>query len=250
MSTVFESSFNGSRAAPRSSATVNGRPGALRRLAIWLRLAQPSPASKVEAQRRRSGQQRAALFAAGEQMLAQSRRDNHAVSVVVFDLSDLPEVESVFGAAVVHEVLAEVVLRLQDLATSRGLVIRTGATVFTVLIPGLGRDRAQLAIEKTMGSPCCIELNAGDHEIVLVPDFALHTVRSGSPGLAQVQQELRRQIEDARRIEDRRRRYLQKERESHTRPMDLRAGTARVSPVEREPAAPDHQPTMPVPLRA
>lgn len=251
MSTVFESSFNGSRAARSASAAGAGSAGAIHRLAVWLGLARPAPPRKTVApQRRHPGQQHAALFAAGEQMLAQSRRDNHALSVVVFDLNDLPELENVFGAAVVREVLDEVALRLQDLATNRGLVIRSGPTIFTVLIPGSGRDRTHLAIEDTMGSPCCIELNAGDHEIVLIPDFELHTVRSGSPGLAQIEQDLRRQIEQAQIREARRRRYLQKERESHTRPMDLRMGATQVSSIEHQPAAPADHSTVPVPLRA
>ena len=257
MSTVFESSFNGSRAARRSSAAGAGEAGAIHRLAVWLGLAWPASLRKTAAPQHRHPEQRhAAVFAVGEQMLAQSRRNNHALSVVVFDLSDLPELENVFGAAVVLEVLAEVALRLQDLATSRGLVIRSGPTLFTVLIPGFGRDRTHLAIEDTMGSPCCIELNAGDHEIVLIPDFELHTVQSGSPGLAEIQQDLRRQIEQAQTREARRRRYLQKERESHTRPMALRMGATRVTSDEQQPAAPadhaDHadQATVPVPLRA
>jgi GGDEF domain-containing protein len=251
MSTVFESSFNGSRAVPRASDTVHGVSRAIDRLAAWLGLARPAPQCKTAApQRRDSVRRHAALFAAGEQMLAQARLDNHALSVVVFELSDLPELESVFGAPVVREVLVEVATRLQDLATTRGLVIRTGPTFFTVLIPGFGRDRTHLAIEETMGSPCCIELNAGDHEIVLIPDFKLHTVRPGSPGLAQIQQDLRRQIEEAQTREARRRRYLQKERESHTRPMDLRMGATRTTSVEHQHAAPAHQATVPVPLRA
>lgn len=251
MSIVFESSFAGARRAPQVSSAVTGESGALHRLAIWLGLARAVPPRDIAAaQRRQAGQQRAALFAAGEALLARARRDNHALSVVVFELSDLPELESVFGAAVVREVMAEVLLRLQALATNRGLAIRTGPTLFTVLIPGVGRDRAQAAIEQTMGSACCIELNAGDHEIVLIPDFKLHTVRSGSPGLAQVHQDLRRQIEEARTVEDRRRRYLQKERESHTRPMNLRKEAARARSIERQPPAPLHLPTVPVPLRA
>ncbi|GAC1601654.1 MAG: hypothetical protein NVS3B2_04730 [Ramlibacter sp.] len=251
MSTVFESSFHGPRATPRAAATPTRDPGWLHRLALWLGLARAAPARKAAApQRGHSQQQRAALFAACEQMLAQARRDNHALSVVVFDLSDLPELETVFGAPIVRQVLAEVAIRLQDLATSRGLVIRSGPTLFTVLLPGIGRDRAYLAIEKTMGRPCCIELNAGDHEIVLVPDFKLHAVRAGSPGLAQIQLELRQQIAQAQKQERLRRRYLQKERESHTRALALRTDAARAQLAVRQPPAAVHLPTVPVPLRS
>jgi len=161
------------------------------------------------------------MLKAGEKLLARARSENQPLTMAVFDLDDLPEMESVFGAIVTREVVAQVALRLQGIAGSRGLVIRTDATVFTVLMPGFGRDRAQHAIERTMGKPCCIELDADDHEIVLVPEVKVHSFRADSPSMEQVYIELRRAISQAQHLEQRRQRYLQRERESHTRPTDL-----------------------------
>ncbi len=169
--------------------------------------------------------------------------------MAVFDLSDLPELESVFGPEVAREVMAQVSSRLQELATGKGLVMRTEGTVFTVLMPGFGRDRALQAIERTMGSPCCIELDADDHEIVLVPEFKVHTLRPESGPLAQVYAELRRDIAAAQQLEQRRQRYLQLERESHTRPMELRTDSEHKPARARRTFAPMDA-TMPVPLKA
>ena len=166
----------------------------------------------------------------------------------MFDLNDLPELESVFGAAIAREVTTQVVFKLQAMAGSRGVVIRTDATVFSVLMPGYGRDRARQANERTMGSPCCIELDADDHEIVLVPDFKVQTMRPDWSTLSEVYADLLREIAAAQHLERRRQRYLQRERESHTRPADL-LDHPRPTPL-REPAFRHVAPTMPMPMTA
>ena len=190
----------------------------------------------------------AAMLAAGETMVARARRDKLPLSIAVFDLNDLPELETVFGPKIARDVVAQVVLRLQGVATSKGLVLRTDATVFTVLMPGFGRDRAQLAIQTTMGSPCCIELDADDHEIVLVPEFKIHTLRADSSALSQVYLDLRCAISEAQKREQRRQRYLQLERESHTRPLELRTGGERTPSRARRPAFVPAA-TIPMPLK-
>jgi GGDEF domain-containing protein len=191
------------------------------------------------------------MLKAADRLLARARSENHPMTMAVFDLEDLPEMESVFGATVTREVVAQVVLRLKGFAGSRGLVMRTDATVFTVLMPGFGRDRAHHAIERTMGKPCCIELDADEHEIVLVPDFKVHSFRPDSAGPEQIYIELRRAISEAQRLEQRRQRYLQRERESHTRPSELHSQPDATTAVH--PAPPAFRPmaaTMPMPLKA
>lgn len=245
MSSVFNSPFanTGAPATSRRGAPV--RSTLLHDVACWLGLARKRRAgAHAPVQRKGWDDARQAMLAAGAQMLARARRDNQSLTIAVFDLSDLPELESLFGARVAREVLAQVTSRLQGPATGKGLVMRTAGTVFTVLMPGFGRDRALQAIENSMGSPCRIELDADDHEIVLVPEFKVHTLRPDSGPLAQVYADLRRDIAAAQQLERRRQRYLQRERESHTRPMELRAdGQA------RRPAFVPMDATMPVPLK-
>ncbi len=100
-----------------------------------------------------------------------------------------------------------------------------------------------------MGSPCCIELDAGDHEIVLVPDFKVQALRSDSTSLAQAYSDLRKDIAAAQHLERRRQRYLQQERESHTRPMDLHVHEEPKPTPLPEPVFRPMAPTMPAPLR-
>ena len=244
MSSVFNSPFASTFAPSSPSRRTRSRSGFLHSVAGWLGLSAAKPRVRAASpvQRKSWTQHQQGMLAAGEAMLARSRSEKQPLSIAVFDLDDLPELESVFGGAIAREVLSQVVLRLQGMAGSRGLVIRTDATVFTVLMPGFGRDRAHQVIERTMGSPCCIELDADDHEIVLVPDFKVHTLRADSPPLAQVYADLRKQISTAQDLERRRQRYLQRERESHTRPAELLADGS--SAPSFRPAAP----TIPMPL--
>jgi GGDEF domain-containing protein len=163
------------------------------------------------------------MLRAAEAMVAVARRGNIAISFAVFDLSDLPELKSVFGSRVVQEVIAKVMAKFHVVAGNRGLVARTGPTTFALVLPGLGRDRALSLIRDVMGHPCCIELDGGDEEIVLIPEFLVQALTGEPAAVADVYAKLRRDIERAHELERKRRRYLQRERESHTRPLELGA---------------------------
>ena len=229
--------------------------GALRAITRWLGLGE-----KVRARVRVSTDQKSwtldkdAMFKAGDEMLHRRRGDNHPLSVAVFDLSDLPELQCVFGRQATRDFIAQTAVRLQGLIARKGLAARTGATTFTVLLPGVDRDGALAVIRAALGQPCCIELAAGGEEIVLVPDFMVRTVSGDSVCLSEVYESMCRDIGGARLIEARRTKYLQRERESHSRPMQS-------SPLPMKPQAtkagprriprPDYPPmaaTMPVPM--
>jgi GGDEF domain-containing protein len=250
MSSTFTFPF-ASTPAPHSARNSTVPPPLFRAVATWLGLAREQQRVRPArpAKPRSWEQYKQAMLGAGDKMLARSRSENQPLSVAVFDLNDLPELESVFGAAITRKVVTQVALRLQGMASTKGLVIRTEATVFTVLMPGFGRDRAHQAIERTMGSPCCIELDADEHEIVLVPDFKVHTFRPDSAPLAQVYADLRRDISAAQQVERRRQRYLQRERESHTRPMELQAQGERKPTLAPHPVFRQMDPTIPMPLK-
>lgn len=162
-----------------------------------------------------------AMVAAGEAMLQRCRRENVALSVAVFDLTDLPELKSVFGSQVAQEVIARITVKFQRMATNRGLVVRTGPTVFAVLLPGFGRDRALSTIRSVMGHPCRIELEDRNEEVVLIPEFKVLAVRGDTASIEEAYTGLRRDISQAHTLELQRRKYLQRERESHTRLIDL-----------------------------
>lgn len=167
-------------------------------------------------------------------MLRRSRRDNHPLSVLVFALNDLPELECVFGSRVAKEAVAKMTAKLERMATRKGLVLRTGPTIFTVLLPSVSRDSALAAIHATLGQACCIEFDAGGDEIVLVPEFLVQTM-CDTRSLEEVYDGLCSDIAQARLTEQRRQKYLERERESHSRPMELQVARLRAQPRPRPP---------------
>ena len=194
------------------------------------------------------------MFKVGDEMLCRARGNNRPLSVAVFELSDLPELQCVFGWRATQDVIAQTAVRLQGLIARKGLAVRTSATTFTVLLPGVDRDGALAVIHAALGQPCCIEWVAGGEEIVLVPDFMVKTVSGDSVCVSEVHESLCRDIAQARLMEERRTKYLERERESHSRPMKfrpppLKLHVTRASP--RKIGLPDYPPmaaTMPVPM--
>ena len=167
----------------------------------------------------------AGLAAHGDALLATCRRDKRPLSVAVFDCSDLLEVREIYGSRIARKLMERTVGKLNNLCADQGVAARTGPAEFTVVLPGAGREKALAAIARVLGSPSRIELDAGDSEIVMVPGVLVEAAGPDVSGVAQIHQELRRQLAQNEHTEQRRRRYLQRERESHSRPMGLGSRT-------------------------
>lgn len=202
MSSVFESAA----ASAYGSAFQSPRPapalwGAVRALATWLGLVMKStarPKTAISAEQKKWLRDKQAMLVAGNEMLGRCRRDNQPLSVVVFSVDNLPQLKSVFGRDVARQFVSKALARLSGMATEKGLAARTGATVFTVLLPGLGHDRAVALVHETLGNPCRIELNAGENDAVLVPVFMVKTVNKETASIEDVYQAMRRNISQAR----------------------------------------------------
>ena len=224
---------------PSGASGANGR-GVLRAIAKWLKLdATVRDRVCVSIDQKSWIQDKDAMFEVGDELLCRGRGTQQPLSVAVFDLSDLPELHCVFGMQASRDCIAQTAVRLQRLIARNGLVVRTSATTFTVLLPGVDRDRALGVIRSAMGQPCCIELAAGDKEIVLVPEFMVRTVFDDSVRVSEIYESLCRDIAQARLKEESRRKYLERERESHSRSMK-----SRPLPVKRQAtrASPRHIP--------
>jgi len=191
------------------------------------------------------------LLELGEGMLRQSRRDNQPLSLLVFELDDLPELEVVFGQRLTRTVLAKTTAALRCLATSKGLATWTTPTIFTAVVPGVTGDRVAAALEATLGPACCIEFEEGEDEILLVPEFRAQTV-GAAESLQQAYDTACRDITKARIDRQRRQHYLTRERESHSRPAQLQAATTSSSAQRKRPidvrAYPPMPATIPVPF--
>ena len=163
----------------------------------------------------------AGFAAYGDEMLAACQRDGRPLSVVVFDCADLIEVRAIYGSPTTRELMARIVRKLSVLSTDRGLAARTGPAEFSVVLPGMGRHKALAAIQRVLGSPTRIELDAGDSEIVLVPGFLVETAGSDTASVEELHRELRRELAGLQQQVQRRHDHMQRERERHSRPMHV-----------------------------
>ena len=230
---------------PESDGSLRARLLALRRAAAS-RLAQMRLVLTGRAAGRRLLSDRAALFTVGDKQLLEARRTGRPLSLALFEFSDLKEVRSIYGGRVKREVVAQVAARMAAAAGSRGVVARTAAYEFTLLLPGADRNRAAQAISRAMGDPVRIEIESDDHEIVLVPEFQIECAGADMASVEALYRELCHHVKEARRIEQDREQYLTRERESHSRPtrLALRPG----DPDANGPGA-DIPPTVPDSLR-
>jgi GGDEF domain-containing protein len=213
----------------RSAASGVNRWSAIRELSGWLGLRDKVQAcAKVCASSNQNSWDldRDAMFKTGDEMLYRSSVNHQPLSVVVFDLSDLPELECLFGVQAAEAIIAETAARLQGLATRKGLAVRTGATAFTVLLPGVGHDEALDLIDAALGQPCCIESKAAGDEIMLVPEFMVRTVFGRALSLRETFESMCRDIAQNRRNAERHMKYIEQERESHSRPRKPQAWKA------------------------
>jgi GGDEF domain-containing protein len=187
-------------------------------------------------------------FAAhGNEMLAASRRDKRPLSVAVFNCSDLLEVREIYGSRIARELMNRIVEKLSSVSAGRGLAARTGPAEFSVVLPGMGRDKAIAAIHRALGNPMRIEMDAGDSEIVLVPEFQVQAAGPDVASVEALQQALHDELIRIDAAQQRRQHHMQRERERHSRPMPAvalpAAQSARKAPVAQ-------CPTMPLPLAA
>lgn len=155
------------------------------------------------------------MFEIGNEMLLGARRKSQPLSVLVFELNDLPELELVFGSSVAREAIDKTTAELRRLTASKGVALWTSPTVCTVLLPRFSRDQAIAAVHNRLGKPCCIEFDADGDEIVLVPEFRVETVGDNT-SIEEVYESLCREIDQVLLSDQRRRKYLERERESYS----------------------------------
>lgn len=175
------------------------------------------------------------FMARGTEALKACAADHKPATLVLIDCSDLQEVRTIYGRQTSRKVMARLVRKLNAIAGERGVVARTAPAEFALLLPGLAREKACLAIDRVLGRPGCIEYDAGDSEIVMVPNFGVVELDGEGGGLHQAYTEQRVQVQQRLRQEAEHERYLTLERERYSRPAPL-------APLAQLP------PTMPTPL--
>jgi len=175
------------------------------------------------------------LAVVGDAMLQKARKKNQPLSVVVFDFSDLPELQIIYEGQVPRDLGRTIANMLQNVAPAKGTVVRTGSTRFAVLLPNFDTRKTLRAVHAAFGKACCLEFALGDNEILLIPDYLVKTIRSDKESVEEVCEVLGGDIRRTQLHAKRRQIYLRRERESHSRPMTL--PRSREPFTTREPAA-------------
>ena len=137
------------------------------------------------------------LCAAGEKMLRTARALGQAPALAVLQIDDLPELELVFGRSAADQVVDAVMTGLTHAAARKGIVIRTAADTFALLMAGGGAAATIAAIQARFGRPCAVEVGVGRDDILVTPDVLVHPV-GPRDSIAQVYDDLCRQIANAR----------------------------------------------------
>jgi len=168
----------------------------------------------------------AGFAAYGNELLAECTRDGLPLSVAVFDCSDLREIRAIYGNRMARKVADRIVRKLSALSADQGLAARTGPAEFSVILPGVSREKALAAIHRVLGNPMRIEMDAGHSEIVLMPAVMVETASSDTGSVEDLHGELRRELAQQRAHEELRQLHIQRVRERHSRPMGVTARTA------------------------
>lgn len=137
------------------------------------------------------------------------------LAMLVVQLSDLPELRGIFGDQHSRRMVRKLFLALQAFAPPQAVVVRTDAAVFSVLMPGLDRRAACAAFERTFGHTLTLEFDAGEDEIVLVPDVLIRSMPANGPCAAGIYEEMLSSIKHARALEARREQRLRRQHESY-----------------------------------
>jgi GGDEF domain-containing protein len=161
---------------------------------------------------------RAGLIAAANRIVGE-QAPGAPFAMIVVEFTELREICDIYGNGVARKVVATIVRRMRSIAGWRGVAGRTGPAQFTIVLPAAD-DKACRRVRRVLGTPARVEFDAGDSEIVLVPDVIVDAAETGDQA-----QDLYRDMcrELARRQKDERRRlhWLASERERHSRPMSL-----------------------------
>lgn len=132
---------------------------------------------------------RTEVIIAGDKLLARTRQKAQPLTLAIVELSDIADVERLFGQDVAEAIMGRLAAMLRGLVTSRGLAARTGQTQFSLLLPGVQPQDALLALRTAFGETGCLEHESHD-ELVLLPDVKVDAVGPEHASVAPVYIEL------------------------------------------------------------
>jgi GGDEF domain-containing protein len=201
-------------------------------------------ASSDPATRRTYAPDTQALFVFGEKIKRAAKRNKQAIALLVLELPDLPELETVFGREAAGQAVHAVLRVLSRLAGADGFAVRTAADTFALLVPEVSGGTLERALRGRLGYACCVEFEFHGEEIVLVPTVQACTV-GDQDSIEKTYRVLCRSIQSEKHIEQMRLDHAQRAREVHSTVMDLLPALRESTPIRPQRATPGAYATIP-----
>jgi hypothetical protein len=161
-----------------------------------------------------------ALFTMGTRMQRAAAVRGTTVGVLVLQVTDLPEVDLVFGRDAAERVVDFVMTELTHISARKGYAVRTSADTFALLMPEVSGRDIHRALQARLGQACALELEIRGHELLLVPDLMARTV-SKTESVRAAFESVCRMLAAERRMNARGAEYARHERVVPTVPMPL-----------------------------
>lgn len=151
---------------------------------------------------------REALWQKGDAMIASARERGEALSVLMFDQVDLPELHALFGGSAARSVVSKFNQKVLQLAGTSGLPVRCGPTTWTLLLPHASQEAAIAELRSVFGAGLAVE---GDgSELLLVPRIAVRTIGDEQVTIRQLHQAMAEEIQCVHQRDLRRQRPAQR----------------------------------------
>ncbi len=130
------------------------------------------------------------LIVHGDELLRACRREKRTATMAVFSCEDLLALREMYGRKVGRKARELLVEKLQAAAGSRGIVARTGPCEFSVMLPGLTREKSLQAIARHLGDPLGVEFEVNGEEVVMTPILVIEAARADEPSIEGLHTEL------------------------------------------------------------
>lgn len=168
---------------------------------FWLLARRPAPGPMARARRggwldRSSGLcSTAALSHFGDPMLRHALRKSQPLTLVLLDLPDLRELETLYGPNAARHALRTIGAKLRGLAGGNGIAVRLGKHSFALLLPAASRQAAIDRVAARLGRAAAFELEWEHHEIVLLPSVFICTATPDDASVVALYTRCRKELE-------------------------------------------------------
>ncbi|MCB1762206.1 MAG: sensor domain-containing diguanylate cyclase [Gammaproteobacteria bacterium] len=138
------------------------------------------------------------FFIEGEAMLARSRRDRSAISLLLVDIDYFKRINDTWGHAIGDRVLRLIADALKAQARAGDMIARLGGEEFVLLLPNTGPVGADLMAKRIQEKIASLDLGGSMENLVLTASIGMTTTQGeGSCDLSEWLQEIYRQADFA-----------------------------------------------------